>query len=192
MEFVPIFADPNETPFRGLYAVRYEDAPDGENSWSEFVDRITDPEYRRDFLKARKEKLIDERTKESIELSDASMQVLEEFLEINYTFRTAYRKGIEHLTATFEERFQPLNNDESDGMLLKSKGRGRKNQRWLRIYAVKIAPDLYIVTGGAIKLFKYMADDVATQDEWAKINRLRDRLKQEGMFYQDAYTELEL
>lgn len=192
MEFIPIFADPNESPLRGLYAIRYEDTPDGENSWSEFVNRITDPEDRRNFLKARKEKLIDERTKESIELSDASMQVLEEFLEINHTFRTAYRKGIVHLTSTFKELFQPLINTERDGTLLRSKGRGRKNQRWLRIYAVKIAPDLYIVTGGANKLFEYMEDDDATQDEWAKINRLRDRLKQEGMFYQDAYTELEL
>jgi len=50
----------------------------------------------------------------------------------------------------------------------------------------------FLFTGGTIKLGHYMDEDEATQKEQSKLNRLRDCLKAEGMYDEEAYTELEL
>ncbi len=193
MEFVPIFANPSERPLRGLYAVRYEDAPDNEHSWSQFIDKLSDPEYRRVFMRERKTKLLTNGYWGTYSISDATERALDEFLSITDELRDAYELSVEELIKTLNERFKPLDNQKIEEYLERSKAKPKEpKEPWIRLYAVKVAEDLFIFTGGTIKLVKYMDDDEATKQERARLNKLRDFLKDEGMYDHEAYTELEL
>ena len=61
---------------------------------------------------------------------------------------------------------------------------------WLRIYAIRIEPNVYIVTGGAIKLTATMQEREHTLKELAKLNACRDFLKCNGVFDQDSFIDL--
>ena len=49
--------------------------------------------------------------------------------------------------------------------------------------------DVYIVTGGAIKLTPSMQDRPHTMLELQKLNKCRDYLKQNGVFDQDSFID---
>lgn len=193
IDFVPIFADPNEKPLRGFYAVRYEDMPENENSWSQFMDKLSDPEFRREFMKARKETLLTDGYWGNISVADASQRALDEFTDITDALDDEYNIGIEELLDMLYERFQPLDNKVADGELLETKGKPENpKEPWIRLYAIKVSDELYLFTGGAIKLVKYMEDDEATRKEKRNLEKLRIELVEAGMYEQVAFTELEL
>lgn len=60
---------------------------------------------------------------------------------------------------------------------------------WLRIYAIRIEPNVYIVTGGAIKLTATMQDREHTQIELDKLNACRNYLQQNGIFDKDSFVD---
>lgn len=193
MKFVPIFANQNESPLRGLYAVRYDDTPAHENSWSQFFDNLSDPEFRRDFMRERQHTLLTNDYWGTITVNDAAQRALEEFLTITDELQDAYNIGIDELIRILNERFIPLDNQKNEHVLIRSKGKPDKpKEPWIRLYAVKVSNDLYLFSGGTIKLVKYMDEDSATREELKKLNRLRDTLKVEGLYDHEAYTELEL
>src|SRR5690606_7035750 len=73
-----------------------------------------------------------------------------------------------------DEFFKPLNNQEYKIVEL-SKQKGRKN--YLRIYALRIDTNCFVITGGAIKFTHLMAEREHTRMELEKINHCRDYLK---------------
>jgi len=60
---------------------------------------------------------------------------------------------------------------------------------WLRIYAIRVEPNVYIVTGGAIKLTATMQERPHTQAELDKLNACRDYLKHNGIFDQNSFID---
>lgn len=69
----------------------------------------------------------------------------------------------------------------------------KKRCKWLRIYAIRIDENFFVITGGAIKITKKMQDHIDTRNELAQLNYSRDWLKHKGVdtgenFYQ--YFEL--
>lgn len=87
---------------------------------------------------------------------------------------------------SFEEFFKPLNNQEYQIMEL-SKQKGRRN--YLRLYAIKIDDNCFVITGGAIKFHHLNKDRPHTQKEMQKIDRCRDYLKDSGVFDADSFYE---
>jgi hypothetical protein len=67
----------------------------------------------------------------------------------------------------------------------KQKGR----YRWLRIYALRIDRDLFVVTGGAIKLHLEMKDRDHTKEELIKLELCRNYLHKQGIMDSDSYYE---
>ena len=61
---------------------------------------------------------------------------------------------------------------------------------WLRIYAIRLEPNVYVVTGGAIKLSRTMQEREHTALELDKLNRCKAFLKANGVFDQDSFVEL--
>ena len=61
---------------------------------------------------------------------------------------------------------------------------------WLRIYAIRLEPDVYVVTGGAIKLSRTMQEREHTAIELDKLNRCKAYLIANGVFDQDSFVEL--
>ena len=75
--------------------------------------------------------------------------------------------------ADLDKIFRPLENCRTSEMLLgKEKARLRNTPRhasWLRIYAIKLEPGIYIITGGAIKLTRTMQEREHTLVELARM-----------------------
>jgi hypothetical protein len=105
------------------------------------------------------------------------------------------RLGEQQLPGTsLQHVFKPLDNRESNITELQLskasvKTRARKNPK-LRIYAVRIGENTYVVTGGAIKLTHKMDERPHTQRQLSKLISVKDWLKREGIFYPEDLTDL--
>ena len=79
--------------------------------------------------------------------------------------------------ADLDKLFRPLENYRTSNMLLgMEKARLKQTLRhssWLRIYAIKLAEGIYIITGGAIKLTHRMDEREHTRAELAKMEKVR-------------------
>ena len=88
--------------------------------------------------------------------------------------------------ANLDRLFRPLNNNRMTEVALgkeKAKGPGTSfRPSWLRIYAIKMEPGVYLVTGGAIKLTATMSERSHTLYELAKMERIRNYLIDENVF----------
>lgn len=85
-----------------------------------------------------------------------------------------------------EEFFKPLDNQEYQIGIL-SKQKGRKN--YLRLYAIRIDKNCFVITGGTIKFHHLNKDRIHTQNEMQKIEICRDYLKNNGVFDADSFYE---
>ena len=65
----------------------------------------------------------------------------------------------------------------------------RKHVSWLRIYAIKLEPGIYVITGGAIKLTKTMQEREHTLQELAKMEKVRRFLLDHNIIDKDAFTD---
>jgi len=66
----------------------------------------------------------------------------------------------------------------------------KSKRRWLRIYALRIDTNSYVITGGAIKLTHKMAGRLHTEKELIKLDTCRNYLKDQGVFDTDSFNEL--
>ena len=83
--------------------------------------------------------------------------------------------------------FKQLNNNEYQSNVFLSKRKGRVN--YLRVYALKIDDNCFLVTGGAIKFTKLMQDRPHTQKELYKIENCRAFLMQNDVTDADSLYE---
>lgn len=95
--------------------------------------------------------------------------------------------------ANLDLLFRHLENSRFAEMSLgreKAKGQGtNRHQSWPRIYAIRMDPGVYLVTGGAIKLTATMAERTHTMAELAKMERVRNYLIDNGIFDLDSFNE---
>ena len=165
MSIVTIFANK-------LYAVHYEGADT--NELMRLLDLWQDTQYVFDFVTEHEGDLRNFETVDSVvqEIQKSADEIEDILLEEN--------------VANLDEWFKPLDNLQyHEGILAKQKGR----ETYLRIYALKIEPNCYVVTGGAIKLTQKMEDREHTSEELRKLNISRQYLQNNGVFDIDSFTE---
>lgn len=92
-----------------------------------------------------------------------------------------------HPKKKLESFFKPLDNKEYRTVQL-SKQKGRKN--YLRLYAIKIDSNCFVITGGAIKFHHLNKDEKHTQSEMDKIDKCRNFLKDNGVVDTESFYEL--
>ena len=89
--------------------------------------------------------------------------------------------------------FRPLENERSGDMILgkeKAKIKNRpRHASWLRIYAIKLEPGCYIITGGAIKLTRTMQEREHTLVELKKMESVRNFLIEGGAVDVDGFVD---
>lgn len=73
--------------------------------------------------------------------------------------------------------------------LIPKKAYGPYRKSWLRIYAIEVSNDCYIVTGGAIKLTLEMAQRSHTIRELDKMKMCLQYLKENGIYDNKGITE---
>lgn len=95
--------------------------------------------------------------------------------------------------ADLSKIFRPLdNNQASDVMLQKEKARLKNmvsHPSWLRLYAIKLTPGVYIITGGAIKLTATMQEREHTRKELVKMDKVRRFLLEENIIDDDGFID---
>ena len=60
---------------------------------------------------------------------------------------------------------------------------------WLRIYAIKLEPGIYVITGGAIKLTRTMQEREHTLRELAKMEKVRSHLLTNNIVDKDSFDD---
>lgn len=95
--------------------------------------------------------------------------------------------------ADLDRIFRPLDNNQiPDSTLEKEKARLKHrigHASWLRIYAIKLANGVYIITGGAIKLTATMQEREHTKKELVKIERVRRYLLEESIIDDNGFID---
>lgn len=95
--------------------------------------------------------------------------------------------------ADLDALFRPLENSRiSEALLSKEKARIKNRPRhasWLRIYAIKLEPGRYVVTGGAIKLTATMQEREHTLQELHKMEKVRQFLVSNHIVDQDSFED---
>ena len=87
--------------------------------------------------------------------------------------------------------FKPLHrNDYIRKRFQHSKAYGRIKKSWLRIYAIRINPELYVVTGGAIKLTKTIQERSHTKEQYQILKDVNNHLIKIG-FNESDLEQLE-
>ena len=96
--------------------------------------------------------------------------------------------------ARLGQLFRYLENSRTYEMLLgREKAKGERisgHASWLRIYAIRLEEDTYLVTGGAIKLTKLMEERTHTLSELGKMEKVRNYLLSQGAHDLDSFEEM--
>lgn len=162
MKIISIFAP-------HLYTIQYEN--ETEHEWQRLLHLWNDMTYLFEFVEVNNIENKMEFINEIVE----DIHQLDVFLnEINH--------NKDHLSSYFENlsTYEPR-------ILALQKGKRRKSK--LRLYAIKIDENVYLITGGAIKITQKMQDHPDTANELKKLNQVKDYLKQNHIMYDDAFYD---
>ncbi|MBU2018699.1 MAG: hypothetical protein KJ941_03550 [Bacteroidetes bacterium] len=174
MKIVDIFAE--ESPNR-LYAFVYKKEGSTQyhlNEYDRLMDLWTDVNYLRQYGKKYKVENVNQFVKNRLQDAENIQDLLEELI---------------HTPEPLEQYFQALYNSETGTKIL-SLQKGKVSRRdGLRIYAVKIDADCFVITGGAIKMSQLMDDHPDTKEELIKIKKAKDYLKANNVFDSESFYE---
>lgn len=97
-------------------------------------------------------------------------------------------------TDNLDELFKPLGTmDMSVRELAREKARNwdrSGHASWLRVYAIRLEENVFVITGGAIKLTRTMQERPHTKEQLDKLNSCRHFLISNGVFDADSFIDL--
>ncbi len=166
-----------------LWAVQYEDCLD--NVLYTLFDQWNDVKWLRSFFK---DNIVDLAAYFKItDVNQAIYDTLEESERLQCLIMDISPD------ANLDEIFRPLDNNRASEMLLgKEKARLKntpKHASWLRLYAIKLEPGIYIITGGAIKLTRTMQEREHTLVELARMEKVRNFLIDNNIVDIDSFND---
>jgi hypothetical protein len=173
MEIISIFDNENQ----GLFSFVFPDEDFSEfyrlfNSWQ-------DLEYLEEFFESNKSDL-DRGYFGTMSVDEAILRTRKDAKQLSKKILDI-KKNKDGETLNF--LFKPLDNRSyriED--LQKSKAYGIIRTSWLRLYAIRINDNFYVITGGTIKLTERMDEREHSQKELTKLDTCRDFLRNEGIF----------
>jgi hypothetical protein len=163
MKIVPIFAE-------NLFSFHYQN--EKENEFDRLMELWTDVGYLHDY--ATHNAITDIQSFINDIIHDAEQ--IQDFLE-----------NIDQIDERLEIYFQPLKLSGNSLTLVFQKGKMHRNR--LRLYAIKVDENCFVITGGAIKMSQTMQEHPDTAQELVKLNRARTYLEQEGVQNEDAFLD---
>lgn len=119
----------------------------------------------------------------SITTSNAILRTLEEAEDIEEVLYDFAEQGFIGGEANLQHLFRPLNTFEY-AITTQQKSKPRIKNGWLRLYAVRLAENCYLITGGGIKLTPDMKRD-HLQQELKKLDKVKIFLRRNGIDYPD-------
>ena len=190
MKIVPIFA--KESKREGLFSILLKGETEDELT-KLIAQWLLNPFYLFEFFTLHQNDLNDGFYGKNISIQEAISNTQN---EAEYLFNQLEQLAIFGKTKngdTLSLAFQPLHNHEySKKELQEVKAKTHIKNRWLRIYAIKIGSNTFIVTGGAIKLVGTMDERTHLLKEKRKLDDIRNYLKEEGILDQDDFEMYEI
>lgn len=167
-----------------LWAVRYQG--DNENALQKVMGQWNDAEWLADFFTQNFDDLVS--YFKITKLDEAVYDTMEDSDELECLILDISPD------ANLDELFRPLENGRTSEMMLsKEKARLRNRPRhasWLRLYAIKLNPGIYVISGGAIKLTRTMQEREHTLIELEKLEKVRQYLVANGVVDNDSFNDL--
>lgn len=191
MKLVPIFVDDDSK--EGLYAIKYPNSK--KHELNRLFDNWKDIEYISEYCYENQSYI------ESDYFKKKHMGIDEVIGQINDESEVLLNQIISYVNEGFKSKgdnlqmlFKPLYNKETNlPVLQESKAKVIENKRIrnaiLRVYGLRIDKNTFIITGGAIKLTKYMNEHKDTIEELKKIDEVKAFLKKiEIEFQEDIFN----
>ncbi len=164
MKIVPIFAEK-------LYSIHYDEEKD--NEYDRLLDQWNDAEYLNKFL-------IQHEPDWTAHYDYT--ELVENILDsVDFIDRLLFENEYE-----YDQFFKPLHDQDPVIRILNlSKGK----RKCVRLYAIRVDRDCFVITGGALKFTRAMQQRPHTQLELDKLNRISRYLKDNGVIDQDSFFE---
>lgn len=173
MEIIDIF----EIVDDALYSVRYNH--EIQNEFYRLFENWTDASYLYEFFESHADDLSDPFWG-GIKIAEAVKKTRKQALAFEEKLIEIAELGKEGLDTNLSGFFQPLVKGKFDMMLERDKAKGVHQKSWLRIYAIRIGLNLFLVSGGAIKLTKTMNERQHLKDELRKLELTRNYIMSSG------------
>lgn len=186
MKLVCIFAHEKNT----LLSIQFDNNDSDE--FSKAFNQWQDLEYLEQFFEEHKKDL-QSGFYGNVSVEDAVYDTIEESREFEEHIRQIAIRGVRDNEPNLNNIvFKTLNNYETSLIHQKSKAYGLVNKSWLRIYAIRISANIFVVSGSAIKLTLEMRDREHTKQELEKLKKTAQYLKNEGFIDDDDYGFIEI
>ncbi len=176
MKLVRIFVSDNSED--GLWSIHLEG--ELQNEFDKFFDLMNDVEWLHDFFEKNKADLTGGFFG-SITIGDAVLKTLEEIRAMEDALYDYAEQGFVDSDNNLQHLFKPLNNFEY-AITVHQKSKARIKKGWLRLYAIRLAENCYLVTGGGIKLIQDMKSE-HLQIELRKLEQAKKFLRNNGIDY---------
>jgi len=181
MKIVRIFADED-----CLLTVHYDN--EKQDEFARLFNEWTDTEFLESFFTTH-ERDLDYWGDISVE--DAIKNTRDEAIKFYDSLITLTKLKPQLRKRKFINLFKPLENDQSRfDYLDKKKAYGPGNKSWLRLFALKISDDMFLITGGAIKLTRTLQERDHTDKELSKIEICKRFLKNQGIIDDSGILEI--
>ena len=186
MEIIRIFVVVN----RSLLSVQFYG--EAEDAFTILFEQWSDVEYLEDFFENNKADLQSGFFGE-ISVEEAVRVTIDEAERVEeYVRRLARASKASRREQQIDFVVKDLKANDPSFQLVKTKAYGVSKPSWLRIYAIRIAENLYVVSGGAIKLTKTMNDRQHLRDELEKLECVKQYLINNGLISEADYQCFEL
>lgn len=160
-----------------LFAFHYND--EKENEYDRNIELWTDPSYLLEFAKENTLNVNhNQYVKDRLEDAEQIIDLIEEIC-IEET---------EYLDIFFERL--SVNDYSVILSLRKGKTKQIKRRNDLRLYAIRIDQNCFVITGGAIKVSQTMQENELTLNELDKLKMCQQYLKDNGVFDRDSFIDL--
>ena len=144
------------------------------NEYDRLLDLWTDVSYLHQYAKDNGIKDIDKFVKARLKDAEIIEDFLDELIEDNIPL---------------DKYFHQLDNNETGYTLLSLRKGKTSNKDGLRLYAVKIDDDCFLITGGAIKMSLKNKDHKDTRVEMKKIAKVKSFLQENGVIDKESFYE---
>jgi hypothetical protein len=185
MKIVPIIDDPEPI----LYTVQYlnEEKDELDKAFDEWMD----PEFLKQFFEENSEDLeaYNKFHGAHYTTDEAALNTIDDAFDFQDLLYEAADPGNKSGLKKLQDLFEPLHNYENEYYLLQ---KSKAKNSWLRFYAIRIEENLYVITGGCIKLTQKMKERTHTDLEMKKIDQVKRYLKNKGLINKKAFKELEI
>lgn len=146
-----------------------------------------DTEYLEEFFENNKKDLLSG-FYGNITIEDAIFSTLDEATLFEEKIRFVANTGTFDTEDSLQDLvFYPLHKNDQNYKLQESKAYGTNKSSWLRIYAVRIGPQCFVVSGSAIKLTGKMGERNHTAIELEKLKITAAYLKENGLLEEDDF-----